>query len=641
MVTWKPIPNASLASPPTQCEAPGGGGPLRWWGQTWVRLTVCFMFVATVPLTITAIYTTRRHLAVVRAVAAQAAAERAMAAARSLEDALDAVRNNTLAIAEWPILESYVQSRGTHEEAAFWKPKLEVQLRTFMELNPHYRGIVITDGAGQALMNVPRQRNPTSMGKRAPEPAPDGPAHEARWPRDWCERASSLLPRQATVHLIADDPLGPSAVCAAPVPRTAAWGRAIVLIESDFDQVLNAGDGSWQRRIAIFDGAGRTIYDNHRGEPALDAPPAPGQSIDDSNRLVSAASVAAGAVNKFWTLAMIEPAGTLEAGVAAYRSAFLNVLIASLLVAVVLGVGVARQFTRPVRRLYDATWRIGKGDFDVALSDDAGDEVGALTTQVQIMASELREAHESFERRLREKTEELLQSERLATIGRTAAAVAHEINNPSGIISLYAQMLIERVGADDPSAAKLRVVAEKSQEISRVVRELLDYARKPEPVKAWVETQPLLREAMNAALLVADGKASAGRLQPRLDVDERAARVYVDPHQVSRMVRNLVTNAVHAMPEGGELGIRCSREDAAWLAIDVSDTGTGISDEQTRHLFDAFYSTKRFGAGTGLGLAISKEIVERHGGSIAVSSTPGRGTTVTVRLPVGEDGGKS
>jgi signal transduction histidine kinase len=590
-------------------------------------MTVCFIFVATVPLTITAVYTTRRHLAVVRSVAARA------------------VRNNTLAVAEWPILESYFQSRDAHDEVGFWTPKLEVQLRTFMELNPLYGRIMVADGTGRTLMKVVRQGTTTSMIRRAAVPAsePAASVSEPPWPREWYERASSLLPRQATVHVLADDTLGPVAVCAAPVPRTAALGRAIVLLHADLDRALEPADGRWAGRLAIFDSGGRVVYDAGPNEPALDHVPALGQSIDGSNRLISTATlaVAAGVVDESWTLAIAEPAGSLEAEVAAYRRAYLNVLIASMLVAVLLGVGIARQFTRPVRRLYDATQRIGRGDFDVALTDDAGDEVGALTSQVQVMASQLREAHGSFERRLREKTEELLQSERLATIGRTAAAVAHEINNPSGIIALYAQMLIERLPADDPSASKLRVVSEKSQEISRVVRELLDYARKPEPVKAWVETEPLLRDAMNAAFCVTDGKTSAGRLHSQLRVDEGAARLYVDPHQVSRMVRNLVTNALHAMPDGGALALQCAREDGGWVTIDVTDTGTGISEDQQRHLFDAFYSTKRFGAGTGLGLAISKEIVERHGGSITVWSAPGRGTTVKVRLPNGEEGNDS
>jgi len=295
------------------------------------------------------------------------------------------------------------------------------------------------------------------------------------------------------------------------------------------------------------------------------------------------------------------------------------------------------QVTGPVRRLLGASRRIGRGDFAVSLPADADDELGALTVQVSQMASRISESHASFERRLREKTDELIQADRLATIGRTAAAVAHEINNPSGIISLYVQMLTERLPADDPNVPKLRVIEAKAREISQIVRELLDYARKPAPVREWIEAEALVRRAVEEATCVAEASESRSAVTTNVEVDADVGSIHVDALQVSRMIRNLVTNGLHALAGGGTLTVSCRRDGQGCTVIEVADTGVGISPEHAQHLFDPFHSTKRFGAGTGLGLAISKEIVERHGGSISVSSEPGRGTNVMVRLPDKED----
>lgn len=604
---------------------------VRWWGRTWVRLTVCFIFVTTVPLTITAIYTTRRHLAVVREVASRAALERARGAAQTLEDALASARNDVLAVAEWPILESYLSSRDDSRDDAFWGEKLQVQLRTFMELNPVHRNIVVADQAGQVLMRV-RRRGTTTAIVHSTEP-------NEPWLTSTLERAATLLPRQTDLRPMPSESTKPAVVCAARVPRAVGEVRAVVMLEIDIEPLLRSlVAGIKDRRVAILDPENRVLHDSNSEstEPAW-PPMRAGQFIDAEDRLISTAAVdtGAGQASRGWTLAMAEPATVAEAGVADYRSAFLNVLFGSLVLAVVLGVWISRQVTHPVRRLYEASQEIGRGNFDVSLPGDSGDELGALTHQVKVMVSQLRDAHETFERRLRESAEELVQAERLATIGRTAASVAHEINNPSGIISLYAQMLVERLPAGDANVEKLRIIDAKAREISSIVRELLDYARKPAPVREWIETRSLLSGALDAATALSDAQLPVSPIATEVIVDDAAAKTYADPNQLTRVLRNLITNACHAMPRGGTVTLRCRRDDSSATIIEVSDTGTGISPEQVQHLFDPFYSTKRFGAGTGLGLAISKEIVERHEGSIEVSSAQGRGTTVTIRLPDG------
>jgi len=329
----------------------------------------------------------------------------------------------------------------------------------------------------------------------------------------------------------------------------------------------------------------------------------------------------------------LEPAARLDAGVHDFRAAFLSLLGAALLVATLLSIWLAHQFSRPLRRMVLASQRIGHGEFDVQLGNTTGDEIGALAEQIDIMAGQLRAAHDDSERRLSDKTEQLVHAERLSTIGRTAAAVAHEINNPSGIISMYAQMLMERLAADDPNLEKLQIIKNKAREISRIVNELLDYSRKLAPAKEWVDLRALLARTLHdAQAMQADG-APGARVTPHIHVDEDVQKLYVDPQQMGRVLRNLVNNALQATPSEGTLTITSRRAEGDGIVIEIADTGTGMDAEQLRHLFDPFYTTKRFGAGTGLGLAISKEITERHGGTIHVESEPGLGTTVTIRLP--------
>jgi len=177
------------------------------------------------------------------------------------------------------------------------------------------------------------------------------------------------------------------------------------------------------------------------------------------------------------------------------------------------------------------------------------------------------------------------------------------------------------------------VIKDKAREISRIVNELLDYSRKPAPKKEWVDSHALITKALHDAAMVQTDGDAASPIVRTIDVDADAEKLYVDPHQMRRVLRNLVNNACQAMPAGGELRVRCRRGHDEGVTIEIADTGTGMDSEQLRHLFDPFYTTKRFGAGTGLGLAISKEITERHGGTVRVESEPGRGTAVTLWLP--------
>lgn len=635
------------------------GGRLPWWGRTWVRLWICFTALTTLPLTVTAIYTTHIHLSVVRSVAAQGAADRARAAAQSAQSGLNAARNDVLALADWPVLDSFLNSTdgprhqastdrradegevpaegasghgaaaGGGGDASFWRSKLMVQLRTFVDLKPAYHSVAIEDEQGQVRARVERRGTTTED---------DPPTASGRPFEGWLAGAYQSARRQTVVRSVPGSRSGMIEI-ASRVRTTPGKPRCVAILEVDLLDYLPLRGANLEggRSIVIF-GERPDVVVAAVGESAdVSGPPgteAHQPLLDSNGRLVNWAILEPNGEGTAptWRLAWVEPGDVLEAGARGFRTAFLGVLGAALLLSAALGVWVARQYTSPLRALYEAAEQIGRGEFDVSLGDTTGDEIGALSVQVKKMAAQLRRSHEDMEAQLRAKAEQLLDAERLATIGRTAAAVAHEINNPSGIISLYAQMLTERLPPDDPNVAKLRVIDAKAREISQIVRELLDYARKPTPRREWIDITALIREASEAAMRGQTGAVAP----PKLMIEGEAPRAYCDPSQLSRVVRNLLDNAYHAISNGSAPRVQCSCAADGALTLEVIDQGVGMSDEQLRHLFDPFYTTKRFGAGTGLGLAISKEIVERHGGVIEVRSREGEGTTVTLRLP-GED----
>jgi len=574
-----------------------------------------------------AVFTTQRHIAVMREIAAKAALDRVDQAARRLEDLLHTVRSDVLTLAEWPIWESYL-SAHKDSDRTFWREKLVVQLRTFADLKPAYKSVVYSDEIGADVLRATRKGTATIV-RRADAPL-------SPWAQKVIVRTAQLAPRQTHWEFVGDQ-YRSTLICASPAALRQTHRRSAVWLELDAASLFEIGAPreADQSSLALFDDEGRLRFARQPAALNTLASKPSRQYVDSHNRLVSVAvvSIFPGQGVPRWRLALIEPAAVLNAGVHDFRAAFLGVMGLALLIATILSVWLARQFVQPLRRVYQASQRIGRGDFDVQLSDTTGDEIGALAEQINMMAGQLQAAHEDFERRLSDKTEQLIHAERLSTIGRTAAAVAHEINNPSGIISMYAQMLAERLTADDPNLEKLQVIKDKAREISRIVNELLDYSRKPAPKKEWVDSHALITKALHDAAMVQTDGDAASPIVRTIDVDADAEKLYVDPHQMRRVLRNLVNNACQAMPAGGELRVRCRRGHDEGVTIEIADTGTGMDSEQLRHLFDPFYTTKRFGAGTGLGLAISKEITERHGGTVRVESEPGRGTAVTLWLP--------
>jgi PAS domain S-box-containing protein len=228
----------------------------------------------------------------------------------------------------------------------------------------------------------------------------------------------------------------------------------------------------------------------------------------------------------------------------------------------------------------------------------------------------------------REKLErQLLQSDKLATIGQLAAGVAHEINNPLANISLYAQMLSEEIKAGKPDIKKLEIIEEQVDVAAKIVNSLLEFSRQREPEISHINVNREITKVLDII-----GHQFAG-IEVIRDFDPDLPEISADPTQIQQVFINIITNAIQAMPNGGRIVISTKKKEDK-VEIKISDTGVGIPKEHLSKIFDPFFTTKEIGRGTGLGLSICYGIIERHNGTISVESEVGKGTTVTVELPL-------
>jgi two-component system NtrC family sensor kinase len=223
---------------------------------------------------------------------------------------------------------------------------------------------------------------------------------------------------------------------------------------------------------------------------------------------------------------------------------------------------------------------------------------------------------------------QLFRSEKLASLGKLAAGVAHEINNPLTGILTNSSLLLEDLPADDPRREDVEVMVHETIRCREIVKRLLDFARQTKPQKRLADINALID---NIILLVRNQTSFRNILiEKKLD---DIPEVLVDPDQIQQVFVNIILNAAEAMTKGGVLTVTsATSRTGESLVIRIADTGPGISEEVRERIFDPFYTTKEHG--TGLGLSISYGIIEQHGGTISVESCPGKGSTFIIQLPV-------
>jgi two-component system NtrC family sensor kinase len=307
---------------------------------------------------------------------------------------------------------------------------------------------------------------------------------------------------------------------------------------------------------------------------------------------------------------------------------------------------------KPVRRLAEGTRHVAQGDLDYLLPETGQDEIGSLAVSFNHMTQELKKAQaenlqwtQTLEDRVRQKTGELerayrslTQSEKMASLGKLAATVAHEVNNPLAGILTYSKLLSRMAGKgfnDNQrlSEAKnyLHIIEGESRRCGGIVKNLLTFARQT-PINPQRND---LNEIVERCLLLIGHQVGLQNIELEKSLEPHLPPLYCDTGQVQQALLVILMNAIEAMPQGGRLSVQSAYDPTRRLGrVVVTDEGSGIPPEVLSHIFEPFFSTKsEEGRGTGLGLAIALGIVQQHGGNIEVVSTPQKGTAFTVLLP--------
>ncbi len=287
---------------------------------------------------------------------------------------------------------------------------------------------------------------------------------------------------------------------------------------------------------------------------------------------------------------------------------------------------VAKLFTDPIQTMTSAMRRVKSGHLEERLDVTTDDELGEMASAFNQMSEMLRRDL-ALEKKL-------TNQQKMASLGVFSAEVAHEINNPMGIILGYACHLESKMDPDDPRYHYVQEIRRESKRCVGILRDLLRYARPPEPSFQATDLAHFIDQIIDFA----GGHEELKNIVIKKISDDQLPEIMIDRDQIRQVVMNLVLNGAAAMAEGGEIVIRLSKYSGSTVMMLFQDSGVGISRENREKVFEPFFSTRKHG--TGLGLAISKQLIEAHLGSIEITSIPGKGTAVYVYLPIKQDGYK-
>jgi two-component system NtrC family sensor kinase len=318
------------------------------------------------------------------------------------------------------------------------------------------------------------------------------------------------------------------------------------------------------------------------------------------------------------------------------------------LIAMVLGVWFVG---RPMRALVAQARRIGAGDFSSRLNLRQRDEIGNLAREMNGMSERLQEASEQLAAETAARIsalEQLRRADRLATVGKLAAGIAHELGTPLNVVSGRASMIVSGDVCGEEAVNSARVVVDQAQRMTTIIRQLLDFARQATPKKSIQDLWVLGRETVTLLKPI----AAKADVVVRFDGEQQSpAIVEVDRGQFQQALANLIVNGIQAMPQGGTLTVGIEQRQARpptanggdkvleCVRLFIKDEGEGIEASAVEHIFEPFFTTKDIGEGTGLGLSVSYGIVREHGGWIDVQTEPGHGSCFSIYLPRGGERG--
>jgi two-component system NtrC family sensor kinase len=322
---------------------------------------------------------------------------------------------------------------------------------------------------------------------------------------------------------------------------------------------------------------------------------------------------------------------------------FLSIALGGIVLIIWVAVRMAKRISTPLKRIEDIANKIADGDYHQGITVIAPREIEHLADSINRMAKELENEKQELEVwgnklevKVLERTEEikkihaqLFRSEKLASLGKLAAGVAHEINNPLTGILTNSSLLLDDLPKSDPRHEDVDVIVKETIRCREIVKRLLDFARQTKPQKQLVS----INEIIENIILLVRNQTSFRNIQMQRNLQQNMPEIMADRDQIQQVFINIIINASEAMSKGGLLSIGTALLSTNnSIIITFKDNGPGIPENICEKIFDPFFTTKE--QGTGLGLSISYGIIEQHGGDINVESSLGQGTTFTIQLPI-------
>jgi two-component system NtrC family sensor kinase len=305
---------------------------------------------------------------------------------------------------------------------------------------------------------------------------------------------------------------------------------------------------------------------------------------------------------------------------------FLLAIMICAILAVVLSTYLINQVLSPVKIFIDASRDIIEGRYR-KININTDDEMAYLSNIFNNMVEAIHQRDEQLKERTQK---QIVESEKLASLGRLASGIAHEINNPLTGILTYSSLLLEDLG-DTDYEEDLRIIVNETMRCRKIVKGILDFARETKLEKQHMSLNKIIEDTLS----ILEKHFNFQNVVMVRSLSPSMPDVNMDINQMKSVINNLAVNAADAMPSGGKIEISTFyNKEKGSVVMEFSDSGVGISPENLGKIFDPFFTTKETGKGTGLGLAVTFGIIERHNGTISVKSEPGRGTTFTIELPV-------
>lgn len=398
----------------------------------------------------------------------------------------------------------------------------------------------------------------------------------------------------------------------------------VALLDADGDQLCPPDARAGQRHPAAGVGVGQLARFSGGGREQLGA---------------------AAVTSLGWRVVAYQPASVAGAPARRMRQQTMFWIAASVIIALVAGLVLARGITRPVAALSAGADELARGNLAHRIAVDGGDELAELAAtfnhmggEIQRRDDEIRAWNEELQHRVDERTRELkeaqgqlLQSQKLAAVSSLAAGVAHEINNPlTGVLGMA--QLLEGKAADAQKPA-LEAIVREARRIRDIVQTLQQLSREGGEGHAAVQLDDLARAAVEVMAPRAEGGEVAMSVRAPQPV-----RVWGIAAQLREVLLHVLDNALNATPSGGRVDVSVRTVEGELAVVEVRDTGKGIPPENLARIYEPFFSTKDDWQGRGLGLTVAYRLVEAHSGTIKVDSEVGQGTTVTVTLPAGRRG---